>query len=231
MFSRCLLTIAVVSAIGVATGNSEAHAGGYSVFYVSMQKLNYKTPVPYSSVVRSGYTDDVYTTSSACLKSINSRVASMNRNGGSYESYFIVYTDKHPTTDSRTELCLLSHVASGKFGNWGGWIIYWTPAFKKGYFLNPYFEFKKYGPATAARAPGSNGAPSITLPTPRRVSHIDRPSAAPSKLWFATVEANLNGQRASQVVATRITSDCTPELLDQHHRILLKCATVNYLRV
>lgn len=158
--NRFLLMWAVIG-LGCALP-SAAQAGGYTTYIINMAKLNYKTPVYYSQVFRSSNAADVYTSSNACLQNISQRVSQNKRNGWDYECYLIIYTERDPARYLPSGGGTLANIAGGAGGKWAGWIIYWTPALNKGSYLNPYSNFKPYGPSAA---PAAKGAPA-TLAAP-----------------------------------------------------------------
>ncbi len=188
MLRRLMLMTAVAAAVGLANSR-ESHAQYYTVFIVNMARLNYKTPVYYSQVFRSGLDQDVNKSGSACLQSITSRVNQNKRNRTDYECFLVIATSKPTTTDRVTETCTLANVSTGIFGNWAGWIVYWVPGPGQGNYRNPYTYFRAWGPGAT---PGSRRmgeetisaslVPTVAPPTARGTSHDTLSS--PASVFF-----------------------------------------------
>ena len=198
--SRLLLLTAAVVGLGGASP-SPAQAGGYTVYIINMARLNYQTPVYYDKVSRTGWAADFYqSTSTPCIQSIRNRVAQNKQNGWDYECFLIVYTERDPTRYLPDGGGTLANIAGGAWGQWTGWIIYWTPARNQGkYEPTPYKTFRSYGRQST---PAANAKPA-TLNAPAGQA-INTPAAAP------TVPKNA---RVSQFQPRRpIPSDGAPAL-------------------
>lgn len=143
--SRRILLIALAATAFGLTGTSPLRPN-FSVYVANMAQRNYKTPVGYDVVRRSGNTADVNRASyDECLRQIQTRVKENKRNGSDFECFFIVSTARPTLTPPPTEVDLLSLVAGGRYGKWQGWMVYWTPSRNKGFYYKPSVVFQKYG--------------------------------------------------------------------------------------
>ncbi len=225
MLRRFLLISTIATGFGIS-GNSDALAGGYTTYVINMAQLNYKTPVPYSKAFRSGNSADVFTTSSACLQNINQRVAQNKLKGWDYECFLVVYTEKRPLNPI-DDVSTLANCASGAYGKWAGWIVYWAPARGRGYFLNPYSQFKAFGPSAA---PAATATPTFLSPPAGKPATA--PHAATSILSgakFSLIETRSQGLiQFSRFVATMtMSSHIERRASVVHHRLNVACRFYN----
>ncbi len=175
--SRFLLVTAAVIGLGCASPSTAQASGGYTVYIINMARLNYKTPVYYDKIFRTGWASDFYqSTSSPCMQSIRNRVAQNKQNGWDYECFLIVYTERNPNPYLPDGGGTLANIADGAGGQWTGWIIYWTAARNQGKWEpTPYKTFRPYGRQSA---PAAIGKPA-TLDAPAGQA-TNTPAAAPT---------------------------------------------------
>lgn len=94
MFRRLLLV--AVAALGFAALPGNAHAVGYTVYiYNTARRDGWK---------RTGFSHDLYTSRSACYRSIQSRVAENKRYRTDFEAFAIVYSTSQPPYGFLTSL-------------------------------------------------------------------------------------------------------------------------------